>query len=70
MNNTVYWLIGIVLTMSGIGLTMFNQGKLFLAESDADKKRVAKGIYNTGKVWIGVAFVYLFVVIYLLAFRG
>jgi hypothetical protein len=37
MNDLVYWLIGIVLAMWGIGLGLLFQGKYLLAEGGEEK---------------------------------
>ena len=61
MNDTIRWLIGIVLAMAGIGLGMFYQGKVLLKPDE--KQKIGKQLYILGKIWIAIAVFYLVVVV-------
>lgn len=69
MNETVRWLIAIVIAFAGIGLGMFFQGKALM--NPEKHKAIGKQVYKTGIVWIAIAIIYLIVVILLqLFFQG
>lgn len=69
MNEVVYWLIGIVLAMWGIGLGLFYQGRYLLAP-DKEKPRRARDIKSVGIIWLCIGGFYLIVILLLLAFTG
>ena len=66
MNAVVYWLIGIVLAMFGIGLGLFYQGRYLLAP-ESEKLKRAKEIKNVGIWWLVIGVIYLIVVLLLIA---
>jgi len=63
MEDTIRWLIGIVLAFAGVGLSSFYQGKALM---NPDKSKIiGKQLYNVGIIWVAIAFLYLLVVVLL-----
>ena len=70
MNEVVYWLIGIVLAMWGIGLGLFYQGRYLLAKDREEKQRRARNMKRVGIIWLCIGlFYFVAVIILLLAFK-
>jgi Na+/proline symporter len=63
MENTIYWLIGIVVAFTGIGLGMPYQGKVLLKPEDS--KKIGKQLHKAGIIWIAIASLFLVVVLIL-----
>ena len=66
MNDVVYWLIGIALAMSGIGLGLYYQGRYLLAP-EGEKLKRARDIKYVGIWWLIMGIVYLIGVLILIA---
>ena len=62
MNGVIYWLIGIVLAMWGIGLGLFFQGKYSLAKDGEEKRRWAERMKKVGIAGLVIGSFYLVVV--------
>jgi len=67
MSDVIYWLIGIVLAMWGIGLGLFFQGRYSLAEDREEKRRWAERMKRVGIAWLVIGSFYLVIVWVLLA---
>jgi len=66
MSDMVYWLIGIMLVMLGIGLSIYLQGDYQL-ETDEYKRRLkALRIKGVGIAFLGLALAYLIVALFFL----
>jgi len=67
MSDVIYWLIGIVVAMWGIGLGLFFQGRYSLAEDREEKRRWAERMKRVGIAWLVIGSFYLVIVWVLLA---
>lgn len=59
MDDTIRWLITVVIAFSGVGLALFYQGKALMKPEES--KKVGRQLYVVGAVWVGLAVFWLFV---------
>jgi len=66
MSDMVYWLIGIILAMLGIGLSIFLQGDYQLESEEYKKRLKASRMKGVGIAFWGLALAYLIVALFFL----
>ena len=66
MSDMVYWLIGIILAMLGIGLSIFLQGDYQLESEEYKRRLKASRMKGVGIAFLGLALAYLIVALFFL----
>jgi len=61
IDDTIRWLIGIVIAFAAVGLGMFYQGKVLLKPEES--KKIGEQLRFAGIIWIVIAISYLVVMV-------
>ena len=63
MEDTIQWLIAIVVAFVGIGISFLYQGRALMKPEDS--KRIGWQLRGIGALWIAIGIIFLTVVIFL-----
>jgi uncharacterized protein YjeT (DUF2065 family) len=66
MSDMVYWFIGIMLVMLGIGLSIYLQGDYQLETDEYNRRLKALRIRGIGIAFLGLALAYLIAALFIL----